>query len=260
MWRAYGGVCVGQRASRRSGGLDSRARAVPALLLRSCGYWEEQRSAVTATAWRPLSPNAAEQALLLAGVCFPGAYRAQGPEGLSIAAGHRPGGFCFKIVRVFEFMLLTSAPGRIRTCAHGSGGGCCAAPWPAQTRSRAACPGAYRAQLAWSRLPGMPGGNGRHLTGCVDCTVRGPSAHSRDEVRRGHQAQVTRLLAARAGFGLQLRADHTAWSTSGVAAARVTAMHACPCPAGTPSRRAEWDDLRPARPAANVRLCRCESG
>src|SRR5262249_17624526 len=30
----------------------------------------QQRSAVTATAWRPLSPNAAEQALFLAGVCF----------------------------------------------------------------------------------------------------------------------------------------------------------------------------------------------
>ena len=27
-----------------------------------------------------------------------------------------------KIVRVFEFMPLNSAPGRIRTCAHGSGG------------------------------------------------------------------------------------------------------------------------------------------
>jgi hypothetical protein len=54
---------VGQVPSRRSGGLDSRARAVPPLPLRSCGYWEEQRSAVTATAWRPLSPNAAEQAL-----------------------------------------------------------------------------------------------------------------------------------------------------------------------------------------------------
>ncbi len=34
---------------------------------------------------------------------------------------------CFssnKIVRVFEFMPLSSAPGRIRTCAHGSGGHC----------------------------------------------------------------------------------------------------------------------------------------
>lgn len=43
--------------------LDSRARAVPALRLRSCGYSEEQRSVVMATAWRPLSLNAAEQAL-----------------------------------------------------------------------------------------------------------------------------------------------------------------------------------------------------
>jgi len=31
-----------------------------------------------------------------------------------------------KIVKVFEFMPLASAPGRIRTCAHGSGGRCCA--------------------------------------------------------------------------------------------------------------------------------------
>ncbi len=29
-----------------------------------------------------------------------------------------------KIVRVFEFMRLNSAPDRIRTCAHGSGGRC----------------------------------------------------------------------------------------------------------------------------------------
>jgi len=43
-------------------------------------------------------------------VCFPGAYRAQGPKGLSVAAGHRPGAFHFKIIRVFELMPLTSAP------------------------------------------------------------------------------------------------------------------------------------------------------
>jgi hypothetical protein len=37
-----------------------------------------------------------------------------------------------KIVRVFEFMPLTSAPGRIRTGAHGSGEGllCTALTWP----------------------------------------------------------------------------------------------------------------------------------
>src|SRR6516225_2263808 len=54
---------VGQMASRRSGRLDSRARAVPVLPLPSCGYWEEQRSEVMATAWGPLSPSTPEQAL-----------------------------------------------------------------------------------------------------------------------------------------------------------------------------------------------------
>jgi hypothetical protein len=32
-----------------------------------------------------------------------------------------------KIARVFEFMSLTGAPGRVRTCAHGSGGLLCIA-------------------------------------------------------------------------------------------------------------------------------------
>jgi len=54
---------VGQVASTRPGAPISRARAVPALPLRSCRYWEEQRSAITATACRPLSPDATEQAL-----------------------------------------------------------------------------------------------------------------------------------------------------------------------------------------------------
>jgi hypothetical protein len=54
---------VGQVASKRSDGLDSRARATLARPLRSCGYGEDQRSAITATAWRPLSLRAAEQTL-----------------------------------------------------------------------------------------------------------------------------------------------------------------------------------------------------
>ena len=54
---------VGQVASRRPGAPISRARAVPALPLRSCRYWEEQRSAITATACRPLSRDATGQAL-----------------------------------------------------------------------------------------------------------------------------------------------------------------------------------------------------
>jgi hypothetical protein len=51
-------------------------------------------------------------------------YRAQDPERVAFpqvtALTLKP----FKIVKVFEFMPLTSAPGRIRTCAHGSGVRC----------------------------------------------------------------------------------------------------------------------------------------
>lgn len=61
--------------------------AVPTLPVRSCGYREEQRSPDTATAWRPLSPNAAEQALSW----LVPAFRAQGPQRVRIAAGHRLG-------------------------------------------------------------------------------------------------------------------------------------------------------------------------
>jgi hypothetical protein len=34
---------------------------------------------------------------------------------------------CVMVVRAFEFVHMTSAPGRIRTCARGSGEGCCVA-------------------------------------------------------------------------------------------------------------------------------------
>src|SRR5262245_7177715 len=42
-----------------------------------------------------------------------------------------------KIVRVFEFIPLTSAPGRIRTCAHGSGGRSCSRLLAGKTRAGA---------------------------------------------------------------------------------------------------------------------------
>ena len=51
-------------------GLDNRARAVPTPPLRSCGYWEEQRSVVTATARRPLSLKAPEHALSMLAAAF----------------------------------------------------------------------------------------------------------------------------------------------------------------------------------------------
>ena len=65
------GCDVGQVASRRSG-QSSRARAAPALPLPSCGYGQEQRSAATATAWQPLSLNAAEQGPCLSECLLPG--------------------------------------------------------------------------------------------------------------------------------------------------------------------------------------------
>ena len=52
---------VRQVAPSRWAGLDSRARAESTLPLRSCGYGEEQRPAVTAMACRPLAPNVADQ-------------------------------------------------------------------------------------------------------------------------------------------------------------------------------------------------------
>jgi hypothetical protein len=45
-----------------------------------------------------------------------------------VARGIGPEAYRVKNVRVFELIPLNSAPGRIRTCAHGSGGGCCARP------------------------------------------------------------------------------------------------------------------------------------
>ena len=50
-----------------------------------------------------------------------------------------------KIVGVFEFMPLTSAPDRIRTCAHGSGGRSCVRLLPGKTR---------HARLAGGRMGG----------------------------------------------------------------------------------------------------------
>jgi hypothetical protein len=76
----------------------------------------------TATPWRPLSPNAAEQHVCRQAARCPGADRAQDGERVRVAAGYRrlaPNQV--KIVRMFEFMPLNSAPSRIRTCAHGSG-------------------------------------------------------------------------------------------------------------------------------------------
>ena len=109
---------IGQRGIKAIGRTGQRARAVPTLPLLSCGYWEEQRSAVTATAWRPLSLKAAEQAVSRPVSAFPGAYRAQGPEGLGIAAGHRAGGFAFQdcqSVRIYVSELCHRQDSNLRS-------------------------------------------------------------------------------------------------------------------------------------------------
>jgi len=64
-------------------------------------------------------------------------------------------------------------PGRIRTCAHGSGEGCCIRLWPAETCSQVSCPGAYRAR------PGRPGRwerRRRVMPVSVERTIGSPAA------------------------------------------------------------------------------------
>ena len=78
-------------------------------------------------------------------------------ERVGVSAGHSPA-IRVKIGIVFEFMPLTSAPGRIRTCAHGSGGRSCS--WLPPGKTRAGLPvgermgGAQLAGSAW-RFPGV---------------------------------------------------------------------------------------------------------
>ena len=52
----------------------------------------------------------------------PGTYGTQGRDSSAFPQVTGLASERVKIVKVFEFMSLSSAPGRIRTCAHGSGG------------------------------------------------------------------------------------------------------------------------------------------
>ena len=76
-------------------------------------------------AWWPSLLLAGELGLSAAGGCYRG--RA-GDKARNASALPQVTGLAHsrsKIVKVFKFMPLTSTPGRIRTCAHGSGEGCC---------------------------------------------------------------------------------------------------------------------------------------
>ena len=117
---------------RRLGRL-SRARAVAVMPLHSCGYGKEQRSAVTATAWQPLSPEVAGLQ-----VCAPETpSRAPAGRGkLITSAFAQVSGLSSdrqSAEVLFEKHVLSSAPSRIRTCAHGSGGSWLLTFLPAQT-------------------------------------------------------------------------------------------------------------------------------
>jgi hypothetical protein len=105
---------------RRSGGLGSRPRAAPGCFACRC---------VAADTWgksnglRPgQRPGGRRYSLPLSWafrgwVLLPGAARGQDPERFRVSADHSASPERPKIVRVFEFMSLTSAPGRIRTYA-----------------------------------------------------------------------------------------------------------------------------------------------
>src|SRR5215510_12911470 len=65
---------------------------------------------------------------------------------------------------LFEFRPLNSAPGRIRTCAHGSGGRSCSRPLPGKTRA------------------GVPVGS---VWGAQDATAGSGCSHIADSVSAG---------------------------------------------------------------------------
>jgi hypothetical protein len=102
---------------------------VSSMLLRlplcSCGYWQKSNGL-----WAGQRPGgrryllAAELGFSGLGSCLRERLGGKGrnssalPQVTGLALSRR------EIARVFEFTPLNSAPGRIRTCAHGSGGEC----------------------------------------------------------------------------------------------------------------------------------------
>ncbi len=114
----------------RCGGLGSLPPPSPVLLwplLCSCEYLgEEQRSPVRATAWWPSLLLAAELGFPGLASRLPGAVRGKGPERFCVSAGHRPGTQSIPDCWSVRIYVSEQCPGRVRTCAHGSGEDCCA--------------------------------------------------------------------------------------------------------------------------------------
>ena len=83
----FAGTCPFGRYRRAARGRPSRARAVPVMPLRSCGYGEEQRSAVTGTAWQPLSPEVAGLQVCAPETPVSGTRRARKVDYVRVCAG-----------------------------------------------------------------------------------------------------------------------------------------------------------------------------
>jgi hypothetical protein len=65
--------------------------------------------------------------------------------------------------------------------------------------------GGVSGATAWSRLPGVLGGNGMSLTDPVACTVRSHPLNSRDEYAGDTKRRSLGSWLSGAGFSLQLR-------------------------------------------------------
>jgi hypothetical protein len=113
---------------RRSGGLDSRPPGIAGCSgcqPFSCGYWPKSNGL------RPgQRPGGRRYGLPLSwgfprlGSCFRGRPGDKIRNASAFPQVIAPAPHRVKIAQAFEFMPLNSAPGRIRTCAHGSGEGC----------------------------------------------------------------------------------------------------------------------------------------
>jgi hypothetical protein len=68
---------------------------------------------------------AGELGLSATGGCLRGRLGGEGPERFRVAAGHRPGAGTVQDCQSVLIYSSDQCPGRIRTCAHGSGGRRC---------------------------------------------------------------------------------------------------------------------------------------
>jgi hypothetical protein len=96
------------------------------------------------------------------------------PERVGVSAGHSPALHWVKIGRLFEFMPLSCVSGRIRTCAHGSGGRGTIWPRPAETCLRETLLDTYWARGGKPQVTSLPTADGLSQTGERPSRALGP--------------------------------------------------------------------------------------